>query len=440
MAGPGLQMNLRGGDAALDPNRSTRVSGLEKILVVDDDAEIHNLIRHLVASLGCSITPARNAHEAIEWLKRDHFDVVILDLMLPGPNGMEVLHYIYEQELPVEVILLTAYASLESAAEAMRLGAYDYIPKPFDPSALQLVIARALEKQQWKARLAAVYELGQQIGLTLEVSQVAEAVLNATAQVLDCEVRHLWMVDEDRKKIYRLAGEPSPEAMPSSFPLCEGKGIVAAVAHSGSMIYLPDVRKDPRYIPSIEGIRSELAVPLQVGGRVIGVLNVESRQRDAFGPGDRRLLSVLASHAAVAIERARLYEETRQRAEELKALNEIAQVLTSSLDLQEVLTRILAETRKLLGAEAASVLLREPAENLLTFAASVGTASEHLVGKQMPADVGVAGWVLQERKPLLVYNAQSDPRFYDRIDDLTGLTTRALLAVPLIYRTYAVSS
>jgi len=321
--------------------------------------------------------------------------------------------------------------------EAMRLGACDYISKPFNTAAIRSAVARALERLRLRRGMEIIYELGQQTALVLDVSQIAEAVVDATVRAVGCEVCCLWRVDRARREICRLAGRYPPEIPhpPSRLPLDDARGVIAAAARTGEQVYVPDVSKYPHHIPSAGGIRTEIAVPLQVRSEVVGVLAVESCEKDAFGITDRRLLSALANQAAGAIERTRLHQDLQQRAEELALLYTATQVLAATLNLEEVLLHVLEETKKLLGAEAASVLLYDPEESQLVFTASVGTASDGLMGMRMPADAGIAGWVLREGKPLLVQDAQADPRFYAHIDAATGLTTRSLLAVPLVYRT-----
>ncbi|HHS97939.1 MAG TPA: GAF domain-containing protein [Chloroflexi bacterium] len=407
--------------------------GQDKILVVDDDPEIHNLLRHALSPLQCEIISAYDLPEAVERLEETPCDLVILDLLLPGPNGMELLLYIRERELPVDVILLTAHTSLETATDALRLGVYDYITKPFDPTALRTTVARALEQRRLRTRLSAFHNLGQRLASALDTVQVAEALLETIAGGLKCDLCCLWMVDLARRRLHRLASRCPPDAPkpPQSLSLDTEVGIIAAAARTGETIYIPDAREDSRRFP-VENVRSAFAVPLLVEGEVRAVLGVGSTRENAFGQEDRRFLDSLANQAAIAIERARLFEEARQRACELDLLNKAAQTFTATLDLREVLTRILRETCKLLNAGAASVLLYDSETNRLTFTASSGPASDDLVGISIPADSGIAGWVLQRKTPALVPDAQADPRFFKQIDALTGLTSRSLLAVPLI--------
>jgi PAS domain S-box-containing protein len=129
-----------------------------------------------------------------------------------------------------------------------------------------------------------------------------------------------------------------------------------------------------------------------------------------------------------------LYAEVEHRIRELTALNKASQALTSTLDLEAVLRLVIDEVRSLLDAEAASVLLHDPANAELVFAAIVGPATEKLRGTRMPDTAGLAGWVMREQQAVLVSEARTDTRFYDQIDAVTGLTTRSLLAVPLMAR------
>ncbi len=110
-----------------------------------------------------------------------------------------------------------------------------------------------------------------------------------------------------------------------------GDGIIGAAAQLGQAIRVGDVRKDPRYLPAAEEVRSELAVPLIVRGRVIGVMDIESRQPDYFTPGQQTILTLVASRIGTAVENARLFESARKQAETLLLLNEIGRETSATL-------------------------------------------------------------------------------------------------------------
>ncbi len=118
-----------------------------------------------------------------------------------------------------------------------------------------------------------------------------------------------------------------------------GDGIIGAAAQLGQAIRVGDVRKDSRYLPAAEEVRSEMAVPLIVRGRVIGVMDIESREPDYFTPGQQKILTLVASRIGTAVENARLFESAQKQAETLMLLNEIGRETNSTLQVEEVLRR-----------------------------------------------------------------------------------------------------
>jgi len=418
----------------------------DKILIVDDNVEMCELLAECLRPQRYAMARTSSGLAALELIENERFDVVILDLRLPRSDGIEILRHIRERRPEVEIIVLTAYASLETAIEALRLGAYDYVTKPFHPDTIRSTVERALEKHHLATRLAAIYSMSREMVLSRDVMQVANAALDIVEQVLEFKTCDLRLIDGERNELYRVAARSSAHEAAPNLPLSGEKEITVAAARSGEPVYVPDVWEDPRYPGENAMSRSQLAVPLQTSGRVIGVLNVVSTKVDAFSQSEIRLLSTLAAQAGVAIENARLYEhaqqeiaerrraeeEVKRRNRELAALNKTGQAITSVLDLDEVLNLAMAEARATLDSEGASVLLYDDVDDELVFAASAGPEAKTLVGTRMPATAGVAGWALKEAQPVLVRDAQYDARFYGRIDQFTGLTTRSLLAVPLV--------
>ncbi len=116
------------------------------VLVIDDDKMIRSFLDSILSEDGYEVLLAATGAEGSATLRAKPVDVVLLDLMLPDEDGISVLRKIKQEEPSVQVILLTAYGAVESAVEAMRLGAYDYIDKPSDVSKLKLIIGRALEE------------------------------------------------------------------------------------------------------------------------------------------------------------------------------------------------------------------------------------------------------------------------------------------------------
>jgi two-component system response regulator AtoC len=118
---------------------------MKKVLIVDDDRRTRRVLQILVEKQGLESAAFENADAALELLRQESAALVLTDLQMPGPNGIEFMRSLRGLDAHVPVIVLTAYGTVEAAVEAMKLGAVDFIPKPFDVDALELLITRALE-------------------------------------------------------------------------------------------------------------------------------------------------------------------------------------------------------------------------------------------------------------------------------------------------------
>ncbi|HXV82091.1 MAG TPA: sigma-54 dependent transcriptional regulator [Candidatus Binatia bacterium] len=130
----------------------------ETILVVDDDPYIREALEDRLASLGYRVMVAGDGHNALQLIERDIPHLILLDIELPGIKGIDVLKEIRRRDLDVPVIMITAYGSIDLAVEAMREGAYDFIPKPFKPGHIPLVVQKALERQRLRREVEILSE------------------------------------------------------------------------------------------------------------------------------------------------------------------------------------------------------------------------------------------------------------------------------------------
>jgi DNA-binding NtrC family response regulator len=116
------------------------------VMVVDDEQDIRDGSERILTRIGLRVLKASRGDEALEILARERVSIVLLDLKMPGMDGMEVLEQIRKIDEAILVIVITGYATVETATEAMKLGAYDFISKPFEPDQLRIVVNRAWEK------------------------------------------------------------------------------------------------------------------------------------------------------------------------------------------------------------------------------------------------------------------------------------------------------
>jgi DNA-binding NtrC family response regulator len=119
-----------------------------RILIADDEKNIRELLRDELATMASRVAVAENGRLALELLEKNEYDVLLLDLSMPGMDGIDVLKKLNTLDIPTEVIVLTAHATIQTAVEAMKLGAYDYLLKPFKIAELLPVIEKAYEKKK----------------------------------------------------------------------------------------------------------------------------------------------------------------------------------------------------------------------------------------------------------------------------------------------------
>jgi len=295
-----------------------------------------------------------------------------------------------------------------------------------------------LQRKRQGQNIEALYQLGWNQTLLHDESTILRCALEVAAQVLDFDFASFSLVDTvaDALRVHYFLDQGVIKTVERLLPLAGSRSISAAVAREGGALNVPDVTRDPRYLLHDEAAPptySELCVPMKIRTDVIGVLNIESGTRNHFTATDQFLLQVLASQTAVALQNARLYAQTRRNARELSALISATHALSANLDLNTVLQQTLVQINTLLEAEDASVLLYDSTSDDLVFAAVANSNTFALLfGQHVSLAAGVVGWVMRNKTSAIVENAQVDSRFYSEIDVLTAVTTRSLLAVPLI--------
>jgi GAF domain-containing protein len=223
-----------------------------------------------------------------------------------------------------------------------------------DNARLYQEVSRHLEEVLTINRVAAVATS------TLDFDQAIHRSLVALLEMPKYERAHVLLLDRASNELllHPASTEYALELLDKGIPL--GQGICGRVAQNGTPIRVADVRQEPNYVVCYMDTLSEIAVPLGVGDRILGVLDVQSTQLDAFSESDQRLLTTLASQLSTVIDNARLFQETRQRVRELTALTQVSQALNEAQDLDTILNIVLDETFSLLDCQEGSIILVDP--------------------------------------------------------------------------------
>ncbi|MBC7250914.1 MAG: GAF domain-containing protein [Anaerolineae bacterium] len=322
-------------------------------------------------------------------------------------------------------------------------------PQHFNEQQLQLLtsVARhatialdnALLLMQAKRRLhelSLFNEIGQAIA-TLDLDEVLTLITRKTAEALRVERCALFLLDESAQElVLRAADNPgwSGEFLGLRLPLEARPQVADAIARQ-EPVEIRDVFADERlrdFWPQARrlGLKAHLAVPLIVKGKAIGAISLDrTGVRPPFTPEDVNLCQAIAHQAASAIDNARLYQEARRRAEQLRLVNDVSRQISGILDVNRLLRKVVYLIRDNLDCHHVSVALVEGDE--LVFRADVGSSGKEKLVTGLRLRVGsegICGWVAQAGVPLLVPDVSKDSRYYPWP---TLSETRCELAVPL---------
>jgi signal transduction histidine kinase len=256
-------------------------------------------------------------------------------------------------------------------------------------------------------RLALLNELASAASAGLEIDQVAKRVLRMLRRTFKTELISLLMLSYDGKTL-REYGQETILASSSIVQL--ENSLAGHVVKSGMPLRVDDVRKAPKNIPINPEVRSELAVPLKYRGRVNGILNMGSREPNAFSMEDEQLLVVIASHLAGLLENVRLSEESRVRARNLGLIHQVIQRVVGLTNVDQIAKQSAALMAEQFGYELATVqLLDDSGANLLVH--GVGGAVAHLVEPGMSISLvkGIEGKVIQTGGSYLANNLAPEP-------------------------------
>jgi len=312
-------------------------------MVVDDEQVIRDVLNDFFTSENFVVETVPSGEDALRELESKHYDLVLTDMKMPGITGIELLRQIKERKLDTLVIIMTGFGTVDTAVTAMKLGAFDYINKPFKLDELIQVVRRAVAHQRLEReniRLKEVmnlYELSEAVNQSLNLENVLRVIAETGIKELGAD--HVSILLEQPEEFETRLTEqfvfPEPgESQPDGFGSLDQEQLMRRLENRSYFIVpAAQARKFFRTQPERKGLSCLLSVPLRIKEHMVGSVNVYSyRQNYRFSEGQAKLLVILADRAAQAIENARLYQNLR------RTFRETIEGLVSALEAKDKYT------------------------------------------------------------------------------------------------------
>jgi signal transduction histidine kinase/CheY-like chemotaxis protein/putative methionine-R-sulfoxide reductase with GAF domain len=330
-----------------------------KILVIDNEPRMVDSLKTLLSMEGYEVTGEQSPSKALELMEDSKFDLIISDIRMPEIDGIEILKRAREKDPFMGVILITGYASLDSARDAVDRGAFGYLTKPLEIDELKLAVERSLEKRNSElekmrllsdlkkanerlqlkiAQMDALTSAGNLLATTTDQDETLTSILSWAIDVIGAKLGSVMLKDRVNKDLYIGASCGLDDDVVRNTRMRIGSSISGYVAQTGKPLIVEDIEKDPRFSrinrEKYES-KSLISVPLKYKGEVFGVINLNNKaDGQPFDQEDLDLLNSLASPAAVAIDRAYLIQEKTKTINDLTILHNLAETV-SMLDEPE---------------------------------------------------------------------------------------------------------
>ena len=331
------------------------------------------------------------------------------ELDVPIQAGEKVLGVLVVEDQRVDAFAAEDVAVLQAVANQL---------------AVALESTRLFEETNVRAeQLALLYDAGLTLNRVLDPQVQLEFLLEIATKALHAERAEFFRQDAARNEMVFESGigyspETSDKLRAIRFRVSEERGLVGWVAQQRLPLNMPDVSADPRYVVIDPEIRSTLGVPIEHENQLRGVLAVSSTRVNAFSPDDERLFVLFANQISVAMETARLFEQTERRLRQIQALHTIDLAISSSFDLHLTLDILLNQVVSQLKLDAAAVLLLNPHTQMLEYAAGRGFHSAAIQQTRERLGDGHAGRAALERRFISIPNASHSEAGCARVQSL----------------------
>jgi two-component system cell cycle sensor histidine kinase/response regulator CckA len=299
-------------------------SSVGKVLVVDDEVELKNILVEALTSQGYEAAGFTSGEEALVTLRNQPFDIVLTDLMMAGIDGIALVREATQIDPNVVCIMMTGQGTIQTAVDAMKVGAFDYVLKPFRLQTMLPVLTRAMNTRHLRLEnvqlreAVAIHELSETIAFTLDPQTVLSKLADAALMQSQADEVSILLPTADGNELYVAAvrGEKRERLLGERIPLQES--ISSWVARERTPLILNGEVSDERFVAlwPRPDIRSAVSIPMQVANKLVGIINLNmTNLLRPFTLGQMKALTILAGTAAAALESASLFSRL-QKAEE----------------------------------------------------------------------------------------------------------------------------
>ena len=260
---------------------------------------------------------------------------------------------------------------------------------------------------------------------TLDLDKLLSSVAEIIKDVIPHELFAILLYNEKTRNLRMRYSIGHRDEVANKLHVGLDEGITGAAGASRQPILVRDVRSDPRYLNALDAVRAELAVPMMVRGKLVGVIDLESTRPSAFSEQDRALLALIASRVGVAIDNARLYRRVERQNRTLRVLAHLSQEFSSILDIDELLTKVAVTVRALINFDAFSIFLANEDRKIFQCRFSQRYDETGSIDN-IPFGKGVTGAAAEARQIIRVGDVTKDPRYIASHNEV-----RSEIAVPL---------
>src|SRR5262245_37272859 len=259
--------------------------------------------------------------------------------------------------------------------------------------------------------LSTLIEINNQITSILDLDELLNKIAELTNRIIPYEIFAIFLVDDDKQELFLRFAIGHPPEVVKNLRIKVGDGVTGTAAMERTTVVVDDVLKYPRYIDVVKHARSELAVPLISQNRVVGVLDIESPEPGYFREEQVKLLNLLASQIAIAIENARVYESERRNRELLALLYDISLEVSSTLETDELVRKIAAAVKQKIDYQTFSIFLLDEKQGLLRPRFVIRSNERENQKVVLPLGTGLIGTAAKMNLPLRIADVNQDPRY-----------------------------